>query len=67
MLFHYFCYIIPFNIKLVNVGIFQIYKVRHSSEIMLLFLIIFKLNIYLVNKSVFQILDFHHTAAINNM
>jgi hypothetical protein len=38
-LYCYFGYIISFNIELVNMSIFQIHKVYHSSAIILLLLI----------------------------
>jgi hypothetical protein len=63
-LFYYFRYIIPLNIKLTKISIFQIHKVHHYSA-MHYFSYVIKFSVSFVNKCVFQIVKVHHTTTIN--
>jgi hypothetical protein len=65
MLFHYFGYIIPFNIKVVILSIFQIHNVPYITSFFYYFGDIIPFNIKLANMSIFQIQKVCHIIKFN--
>jgi hypothetical protein len=66
-LFHCFGYIIPFNIKLVNMSNFRFIRFIIAMQLFHCFSYTIKFTIFLLNVWVLQIREFHYTDAINNI